>query len=107
LSPEEGIALVRAAGGVAVLAHPGIYGLAGYVPQWIEFGLQGIEVAHSEHTVEIEKEYRELAERHNLIMTGGSDYHGEERKPGVHLGGWGTAYDVVEKIRKASHMSNQ
>lgn len=106
LSPEEGITLVRAAGGVAVLAHPGINGLATYVPQWIEFGLQGIEVAHSEHTLKIEQEYRELAEHYNLIMTGGSDYHGEARKPGIHLGGWGTAYEVVGKIRRAAHMSN-
>ena len=99
LNPEEGIALVREAGGVAVLAHPGVHGLGRGVPQWIEAGLQGVEVSHSEHTVEDEIRCRELAERYNLIMTGGSDFHGEARKPGIHLGDWGTSYAVVEKIR--------
>lgn len=102
LSPEEGITLVREAGGVTVLAHPGVYGLWKDVPQWIESGLQGIEVTHSEHSLEDEKQSRELAERYNLIMTGGSDYHGEERKPGIHLGDWGTSYEVVEKIRRSA-----
>lgn len=100
LSPEEGIALVQAAGGVAVLAHPGIHGLWKDIPQWVESGLQGIEVTHSEHSPEDEQQSRELAERYNLIMTGGSDYHGEARKPGIHLGDWGTSYEIVEKIRR-------
>jgi len=99
LSPEEGIALVRAAGGVAVLAHPGVHGLSESIPQWVELGLQGVEVSHSEHSIKDEKHYRELAEHYNLIMTGGSDFHGEARKPGIHLGDWGTSYEVVEKIR--------
>jgi 3',5'-nucleoside bisphosphate phosphatase len=102
LSPEEGIVLVREAGGVAVLAHPGVHCLERGLPLWIDIGLQGVEVSHSEHTPEDEKKYRELAERYNLIMTGGSDYHGEARKPGIHLGGWGTSYEVVDKIRKMS-----
>ncbi len=100
LSPEEGITLVREAGGVAVLAHPGVHGLSKSIPKWIESGLQGVEVSHSEHSPEDERRYRELAEQYNLIMTGGSDYHGEARKPGIHLGDWGTSYEVVEKIRR-------
>lgn len=98
-TPEEGIALIREAGGVAVLAHPGVHSLSKSIPQWIKSGLQGIEVTHSEHSPEDEKHYRELAEKYNLLMTGGSDYHGEARKPGIHLGDWGTPYEVVEKIR--------
>lgn len=99
-SPEEGIALIREAGGVAILAHPGVHGLSKNIPQWIKSGLQGIEVTHSEHSLEDERHYRELAEQYNLLMTGGSDYHGEARKPGIHLGDWGTPYEVVEKIRR-------
>lgn len=102
-SPEEGIALVREAGGVAVLAHPGVHGLSKSIPQWIKSGLQGIEVTHSEHSPEDERHYRELAEQYNLLMTGGSDYHGEVRKPGIHLGDWGTSYEVVEEIRRIAH----
>jgi 3',5'-nucleoside bisphosphate phosphatase len=100
LTPEEGITLVRDAGGVAVLAHPGVYGLWEGIPKWIEVGLQGIEVSHSEHTPQNVKQGHEIAEKYNLIMTGGSDFHGEARKPGIRLGAWGTSYEIVEKIRQ-------
>lgn len=99
LSPEEGISLVREAGGVAVLAHPGVYRLEEAVPQWIEMGLQGIEVSHSEHSPKDEQRYRELAKNYGLIMTGGSDFHGEARKPGIHLGYWGASYEVLQHIQ--------
>lgn len=102
LSPEEGISLVREAGGVAVLAHPGVYRLEEAVPQWIEIGLQGIEVCHSEHSLEDEHRYRALAKNYGLIMTGGSDFHGEARKPGIHLGDWGTSYEVFKHIRRTA-----
>lgn len=103
LTPEEGIKLIRTAGGVAVLAHPGIHQLGNLISPWIEAGLQGIEVSHSEHTPEDERRYRALAKRHHLITTGGSDFHGEERKPGVKLGGWGVPYEVVEQIRELAN----
>lgn len=106
ITPEEAIVLVRKAGGVAVLAHPGIYSLDKGIAQWVNAGLQGIEVCHSEHTKEDEKKYRELAKEYGLLMTGGSDFHGEERKPGVHLGGWGTCYEVVKKIRNIACSHN-
>lgn len=104
LSPEEGIALVRAAAGVAILAHPGVHALGKGVPQWIKAGLQGVEVSHSEHSIEDEARCRKLAENHNLIMTGGSDFHGEARKPGIHIGDWGTSYEVVEEIRSLARI---
>lgn len=103
ITPEEGIKLIRQAGGVAVLAHPGIYSLEKGIEGWVKAGLQGIEVSHPEHTHQDEKKYRELAKQYGLIITGGSDFHGEERKPGVRLGGWGTCYGVVEKIRNLAY----
>lgn len=105
LTPEEGIKLIRAAGGVAVLAHPGIYELGSRISPWIKAGLQGLEVSHSEHTPADERYYRALAKQYQLIMTGGSDFHGEERKPGVKLGGWGVTYGVVEQIHKLAKSS--
>lgn len=107
LTPEEGIRLVRAAGGVAVLAHPGIYQLGNQIIPWIKAGLQGIEVSHSEHTLEDERNYRVLAKQYQLIMTGGSDFHGEQRKPGVKLGGWGVSYEVVKQIRELANGSKR
>lgn len=99
LTPEEGIQLVRQAEGVAVLAHPGVHRLESGIPAWVKVGLQGIEVRHSEHGPVEEKRCREVAEQYKLLMTGGSDFHGEARKPGVELGGWGVSQDVVTQIR--------
>ena len=99
LTPEEGIQLIRQAEGVAVLAHPGVHRLESGVPAWVKVGLQGIEVRHSEHGVTEEQRCRAVAEQYGLVMTGGSDFHGEARKPGVELGGWGVTLDVVAQIR--------
>ncbi len=100
LSPIQGIELIRESGGVPVLAHPGLKGLDEHIPIWVDAGLQGLEISHSDHSSEDEKRYIEIAEKYGLIMTGGSDFHGEVRKPGVQLGKWGTSFDVVTKIRE-------
>ncbi|KLU62136.1 hypothetical protein CEB3_c14990 [Peptococcaceae bacterium CEB3] len=102
LTPEEGIDLIRATGGVAVLAHPGVGGLAGRIPFWVSAGLQGVEVYHSEHTAAEEKTLSKIARDLNLIMTGGSDFHGEERKPGAKIGGWGVSMAVVRQIKETA-----
>lgn len=107
LSPEEGIALVCEASGVAVLAHPGVHRLERGIPGWVECGLQGIEVSHSEHSPEDEKRFRRLAQKYHLIMTGGSDFHGEKRKPGVNLGGWGVSMEVVRQIKKLAEKEKE
>ena len=98
LTPEEGIEIVRAAHGVAVLAHPGVHRLEEGIPAWVEVGLQGIEVLHSDHKPEDEKKFRALAQEYHLLTTGGSDFHGEALKPGVNLGGWGVSIEVIKEI---------
>ena len=76
-SPAEVIALVTAGGGVASLAHPGYRPQDEIIPGLIEAGLEAIEVFHSSHDVEAQARYLDLATRHQLLVTGGSDYHGE------------------------------
>lgn len=89
-SLEEGIERIRAAGGLASLAHPvrlpqrGVE-LEKQLERLIDFGLAGIEVFHSEHTAPDCEEYARICRQLNLIQTGGSDFHGEN-KPGVRLG---------------------
>lgn len=100
LSPEEGIEVIRSAGGIPVLAHPGMQRLKDKIPAWVELGLQGIEVYHSKHRPEDEALYRAIAKEYKLIMTGGSDFHGEARKPGVELGHWGVPLSVLLDIKK-------
>ena len=60
-----------------MLAHPGLYGQDAFVEQLAAEGmLRGIEVYHPDHTLEDEQRYDAMAERHGLMRTGGSDYHG-------------------------------
>lgn len=99
LTPEEGILLIREAHGVAVLAHPGAQRLNEEIPAWVKVGLQGIEVLHSQHTLDDESRYLEIAQEYRLLTTGGSDFHGEGNKPGVNLGGWGVSLNVIQQIR--------
>jgi hypothetical protein len=82
LSPRHAIAAIRKAGGLAVLAHPAQLNcrnrahLETVVRQLISMGLQGIEVYHTDHSPQQVRMYLDLAGRHGLAVTGGSDYHG-------------------------------
>jgi hypothetical protein len=74
---REAVAAVRRAGGVPVLAHPGLYGNFDLAACLLKEGLAGIEVSHPSHTAAQEALARELARRYGLVQTGGSDFHGE------------------------------
>ena len=74
--PQEIIDLIHSAGGVAVLAHPPVYHSEALMEELTESGLDGIEVYHSKHTDEQTAAYKQYAKEHNLLITGGSDFHG-------------------------------
>ena len=76
MSPTEGIALIRSAGGIAVLAHPATVRRDALIPQFIAQGLQGLEVIHPDHNETTTQHYTNLARKLGLVMTGGSDFHG-------------------------------
>lgn len=79
LTPEAAIDLIHSAGGAAVLAHPGL--LANYaamVERLVPAGLDGVEVAHPKNPPILRDNLRALAARYNLIMTGGTDFHGPD-----------------------------
>jgi len=80
----EIITAVKAAGGCAVLAHPGRIGLSGermaaLVQELKRQGLEGIEAFYPSHTPDEAAFYRELAESNGLVCTYGSDWHGFDR----------------------------
>lgn len=91
LSPEESVALIREAGGVAVLAHPLQLKiqdgdtLDAFVRNLVEGGLQGIECFYRNHTAQDEARFLAFARKYSLLPTGGSDFHGSNR-PGIALG---------------------
>jgi predicted metal-dependent phosphoesterase TrpH len=76
ISPYEAIDLIKLAGGVPVIAHPGLYHDDELVLSLIQYGLKGIEVYHPDHGEEEEKKYAALAEKYQLVKTAGSDFHG-------------------------------
>jgi predicted metal-dependent phosphoesterase TrpH len=75
--PEEVIDLVRRAGGITSLAHPGLLKMDALIPRLAAAGLTALEARHSEHDAETERHYREMAIRCGLAVSGGSDFHGD------------------------------
>jgi predicted metal-dependent phosphoesterase TrpH len=88
MSPEEAIALIHSAGGVAVMAHPGL--VRNYESllreRLIPAGLDGVEVVHPKNPEVVRLNLRGLAQHYNLIMTGGSDFHAPEEDGSLLLG---------------------
>lgn len=99
ITPIEAITWIREAGGVPVIAHPGLYGDDRLVESIILEGCpDGIEVYHSDHGPEEEERYMAMAVKHGLIPTGGSDYHGE-RQGVVFHGELGSRYVTAEIVQ--------
>ncbi|MEH7386373.1 PHP domain-containing protein [Bacillus sp. JJ1521] len=100
IDAKVAIQIIRDAGGVPVLAHPGQYGNFEMVPELVEAGLQGIEVWHPLHHKEHEERAKMLAAVYNLIKTGGSDFHGAYGEKPVRLGSKSPgAESLVEILR--------
>ena len=101
----EGVQQIRKAGGIASLAHPvRVRGdVPALMPELCDAGLNAIEAYHSDHDARDTELYLGLAKQYGLMVTGGSDFHGEV-KPDVMLG---TGYegnlripdDLVQRLR--------
>lgn len=76
ISALGAMALIHQAGGLAVLAHPGLNRSDELIPALVGEGLDGIECFHSKHTPAMSAYYMEIAAQHHLLVTGGSDCHG-------------------------------
>ncbi|ODA42407.1 PHP domain-containing protein [Desulfosporosinus sp. BG] len=98
IDAQEAIGAVREAGGIAVLAHPGQLGNFEAIDEWVELGLEGIEVFHPSHTEEDRQMSKYYAQKHNLIMTGGSDFHGFYAEKPVELGCLDLAQDCINEL---------
>ena len=103
----QAIEIILNAGGVPVLAHPGLLDyktenqLDLLIGKLKKAGIQGVEVYYSGHTPDQTRLYAKLAQRHDLLMTGGSDFHGAiqpEIEMGSGLGDLIVPYDLFEKL---------
>ncbi|NOY45364.1 MAG: PHP domain-containing protein [Deltaproteobacteria bacterium] len=98
LDPAEACRTIRRAGGVAVLAHPGLIEedapdlLRPLLDHLVDLGLEGVEAFYSRHTREQQERYRSFAARRNLLVTGGSDFH----EPGSDGPALGTGYGALK-----------
>lgn len=104
LDAAHAIDVVHGAGGVAVLAHPVLVGpwLEAIVEALVADGLDGIEAYYPQHDRHQVSRYEALARKHGLLVTGGSDYHGEnksDRQLGHVFEGRPAPYSCVEGLR--------
>ena len=86
----EVVAMIAQAGGIASLAHPGQTKRDDAIERWIDAGLPAIEVWHSQHDDADVARYTAIAERRGLLVTGGSDFHGDNTGRVYRVGEVGT-----------------
>lgn len=108
-TPKQAMEWILEAEGVPVLAHPFTLNIKQskdleiLISKWVGLGLKGIEVYYPEHNLSQQEMYQNLAQKLELIITGGTDFHGLN-KPGVDLGiGYGdmkVPYSCVENLKR-------
>ncbi len=110
VTPGQAVQLILNANGIPILAHPPLYHMSEIrldtlVASLKDVGLMGIEAIYSTYSSSEERDMRRLAEKYNLLISGGSDFHGAN-KPKLDLGsGYGKLYvdySVLEKIKLAA-----
>lgn len=109
VTPAQAVALILKAGGVPVLAHPPLYHMGNdrldrLVSSLKTEGLMGIETFYSTYNNQDVRDMLRLADKYDLLLSGGSDFHGAN-KPGLDLGcGYGKLFvpeDLLSKIKAA------
>ncbi|MDD2619108.1 MAG: PHP domain-containing protein [Syntrophomonadaceae bacterium] len=78
--PEEAIDLIKTSGGIPVLAHPGLISNQKTITNIIQLGIQGIEVYYPQHNESQIEYFLGISRTNNLLITGGSDYHGNTKE---------------------------
>lgn len=101
MSAQTAIELIHHAGGVAVLAHPGLNRTDEVIPGMVKAGLDGIECYHTKHTRTTAERYVQIAKQYGLLVTGGSDCHGASKGKPL-IGTVKLPLDHVEKLRAAA-----
>ena len=100
MSALESVELIHQAGGLAVMAHPGLNRTDEIIPALVEAGLDGIECFHTKHSTVMSERYLEIAEKHALLVTGGSDCHGFSKNKPL-IGTVKLPYEHVERLHAA------
>jgi len=99
MSAAEAIQLVHEAGGVVIMAHPGLNHNDSLIPKMADAGIDGLECFHSKHSLAAREHYLGLARKHNLLVTGGSDCHGMNKGRPL-IGSIHLPYEHVARLRE-------
>ena len=94
----KAIALIRDAGGLAFLAHPGIGAVRRVLRAVLTNGFDGIEAYHTKHTPHQVQKFLRTAHEHELLITGGSDCHGRVKNQPPEMGRARVPYECYERI---------
>lgn len=97
-SPEETLKIIHEAGGIAVLAHPGMYNNFELLEELTQLGLDGVEVWHPDNSEEERQRLIAFAKKHKLLMTGGTDFHGAYNSRQIKVGDCGPEDEYVEEL---------
>lgn len=100
LTPVDAIQIVKASGGVPIMAHPAKAHDDEIIPELVAAGLQGFEAYHTDHTSQQRRRYIKMAKKYNLLVTGGSDYHGPDNMKDIEIGNAVCDFAVVDQLRK-------
>ena len=104
VNAKEVVETIKKANGLVIIAHPKEIEKRHHItfdtilPDLIELGIDGIEVYNSIHGLEDMERYKSLAQEYNLLISGGSDYHGPFVKPDVVLGGVSKEKSTIKKL---------
>lgn len=99
-SPKEVLQIIKEAGGIAVLAHPGIACSEELIGECAKDGLVGLEVYHPNHSQKQIRFLESLAKENGLIATGGSDFHARSSSRGAVIGTCRTSLTVVNQLKE-------
>jgi predicted metal-dependent phosphoesterase TrpH len=105
MSALESITLIHQAGGLAVMAHPGLNRTDEIIPDLVDAGMDGIECFHTKHSTVMAERYLGIAEEYGLLVTGGSDCHGFSKARPL-IGSVKLPYEYVERLM-AAHRSQR
>jgi predicted metal-dependent phosphoesterase TrpH len=98
ISALEAIELIHHAGGLAAMAHPGLNHTDEVIPDLVKAGMDALECFHTKHSTSMTQRYLEIADRHRLLVTGGSDCHGMSKGKPL-IGTIRIPYECVERMK--------
>lgn len=98
MSALEAMELIHQAGGLAIMAHPGLNRSDDIIPELVESGLDGIECFHTKHSPSTSEHYLRIADEYRLLVTGGSDCHGLSKGRPL-IGTVKLPYEYVEQLK--------